>query len=943
MASLSTAGESVHERLFKDAEQQKIKLEKEVKCVLSMPLSNFILKQEYATIFDRYYALISRLQSIRFSNIVNLIQRLIRESIELKDATFNPKINQRAEELAPEKSVFQRLSTNKQYVQEVLSQLKTDMELAECTFKPQIIPRPGEDPNQTSGKGSSEAVHLRLLAEGERLKQDKKKLEEERLSEEMKGLTFKPELVSSYQMTKDRNASGPIHERLNAEGEKLKLEKKKLEDEAKLEESKALTFTPSIPKKSKSIVITKSKDSTDPMASFASPTKTFLNSTAKKSDVFTPKPPATRAASASKVPQRNTTPQRVTSFGKKSSSISKSTESNHDLDVQFEDIYKKVAKTSIKGGKALDDGSDSSYEGEIVDIDQSGESFLIAKKPNKPKSSKSPTSPRSSPKNIKEKSRPKSTGNFAKPTTSSIAGQAPVSNASEETKPFKPFGARGPSPLVKTPVHPSIKAARTNPPSSENSTTVSASKRAASPKTPSTAITQPKLTPSTTKSNGSKASQDDQGSQSVATENGDITSPKAKATPKAVSKPPPVNVSSPPANGQSRSSSAPKQASPTKPPSPVNRLTAEELFKRASMTAVPPPVKATFSASPNLKVAPPKPGPSPSAASSKPLQSPAVGRINVAPSPSASVTSKPAPSPANVSKPAASPAMVTRPPASAASVKKLPEKPADGPVVRVVPRRGKSVILDGQSLGDNAPATESNSSQSTETSNDKVVEANGAETENKGPESAPLPAPESIDVAIAPSINGSIDVIEEVQPVIPPQTAIVDSPMGDNMEFDLQSALEGTKLVDLMDNGTEDDVPGMETSPVVPETVSAPQSDKAHEEQLLMFQDDLLSFVAPATDDVPQPIEADITIENQTVATDIPSENISKENSIVEPVSKPPIRTLPSTKSPTPISAQTPTDGPPAHKVLRGGSRKKSQDQPSLESAVGPLLPRGES
>ena len=34
--------------------------------------------------------------------------------------------------------VFERLSTSKQYMQNILTQIKADLEMSECTFKPDI-------------------------------------------------------------------------------------------------------------------------------------------------------------------------------------------------------------------------------------------------------------------------------------------------------------------------------------------------------------------------------------------------------------------------------------------------------------------------------------------------------------------------------------------------------------------------------------------------------------------------------------------------------------------------------------------------------------------------------------------------------------------------------------------------------------------------------------
>lgn len=87
---------SVHERLFKEGEQRK----KET--ILAMEA----LKQEAETNF-----------------------------------TFSPEINQNSKVVSADAGpVFERLATctSKQYMQEVLMKVKTELELKECTFHPKL-------------------------------------------------------------------------------------------------------------------------------------------------------------------------------------------------------------------------------------------------------------------------------------------------------------------------------------------------------------------------------------------------------------------------------------------------------------------------------------------------------------------------------------------------------------------------------------------------------------------------------------------------------------------------------------------------------------------------------------------------------------------------------------------------------------------------------------
>ena len=61
-----------------------------------------------------------------------------------KDLTFIPATNvvkgdeTTTGETNRQGDVFERLTSSRQYVQEVLSKIKEDMELANCTFKPQL-------------------------------------------------------------------------------------------------------------------------------------------------------------------------------------------------------------------------------------------------------------------------------------------------------------------------------------------------------------------------------------------------------------------------------------------------------------------------------------------------------------------------------------------------------------------------------------------------------------------------------------------------------------------------------------------------------------------------------------------------------------------------------------------------------------------------------------
>ena len=65
----------------------------------------------------------------------------IRRELE-KDLTFTPHVSHGSRTAGdPAKGpVFERLSASRQYVQEILSQIKSEFDLEECTFHPHINP-----------------------------------------------------------------------------------------------------------------------------------------------------------------------------------------------------------------------------------------------------------------------------------------------------------------------------------------------------------------------------------------------------------------------------------------------------------------------------------------------------------------------------------------------------------------------------------------------------------------------------------------------------------------------------------------------------------------------------------------------------------------------------------------------------------------------------------
>jgi len=211
----SPDGENVHDRLFKQAEQKKIELEKE---------------------------------------------RLEREAEIMKDVTFSPAINTytpTTTDADKNTTVFNRLSTNKSYIQDVLKKLKEENDLSECTFKPDLSSSQNKLGVQVN-RNHGEDIYTRLNAEAERLKIEHKKREEERLIEEMKDVTFKPNLVASDRYSTPSRGSDPVYIRLNAEADKHRIEQQKREELKLQEELKEATFTPNIPKSSSNLIQRKS-------------------------------------------------------------------------------------------------------------------------------------------------------------------------------------------------------------------------------------------------------------------------------------------------------------------------------------------------------------------------------------------------------------------------------------------------------------------------------------------------------------------------------------------------------------------------------------------------------------------------------------------------------------------------------------------------------------
>ena len=189
-----------------------------------------------------------------------------------KDITFKPKIiyppMREESEVASNytgDSVFDRLSTSRQYMHNMLAQMKSDMELYDCTFQPhtsasEILAK------SASSQRFSEPVYERLNKEAEVIKQVIVKNEEKVIEKEMMEATFAPKIPKksevlankkhSIERSKSSKSVSPeIHQRLNAEAAAIRTDLMKREELKIKEELKEATFAPHIPISSEKIAL----------------------------------------------------------------------------------------------------------------------------------------------------------------------------------------------------------------------------------------------------------------------------------------------------------------------------------------------------------------------------------------------------------------------------------------------------------------------------------------------------------------------------------------------------------------------------------------------------------------------------------------------------------------------------------------------------------------
>ena len=139
----------------------------------------------------------------------------LRKQLE-KEHTFAPSVpsSNRSNADSPTKgAVFERLSASRQYVHEILSQVKTEFELDNCTFRPEI--------NKTAesvSQKNSEPAYLRLSAEAQRFREENAKRQAKKQEEELVDCTFSPVIdknSTKVTISKRGDRKGTVFDRLS--------------------------------------------------------------------------------------------------------------------------------------------------------------------------------------------------------------------------------------------------------------------------------------------------------------------------------------------------------------------------------------------------------------------------------------------------------------------------------------------------------------------------------------------------------------------------------------------------------------------------------------------------------------------------------------------------------------------------------------------------------
>eukprot|EP01041_Mallomonas_annulata_P009865 gene9865-20524_t len=189
---------------------------------------NSMSPKEYVSVYDRLYE-----QGEQRKRELE-IERQLRKQEEEKELNFNPRMhshtNQNASHLhspsythSSYKSssssldgdkdqrvqVVERLTAGRHYVQEILTQLKSEYELRDCTFKPEISPASAVK----AGQRCIKPVHERLSDDADKFKEMAKKRQEHYKAKELEECTFTPLIPTSDYLAPNRS-SKDVFERL---------------------------------------------------------------------------------------------------------------------------------------------------------------------------------------------------------------------------------------------------------------------------------------------------------------------------------------------------------------------------------------------------------------------------------------------------------------------------------------------------------------------------------------------------------------------------------------------------------------------------------------------------------------------------------------------------------------------------------------------------------
>jgi hypothetical protein len=130
-----------------------------------------------------------------------------------KEHTFAPTVpsNHRSHSDSPTKgAVFERLSASRQYVHEILSQVKTEFELDNCTFRPEI----NKVSDDIGEKKHTEPAYVCLSAEANRFREENAKRQAAKQEEEMVACTFSPAIDKKSTKITQRGGRATVFDRL---------------------------------------------------------------------------------------------------------------------------------------------------------------------------------------------------------------------------------------------------------------------------------------------------------------------------------------------------------------------------------------------------------------------------------------------------------------------------------------------------------------------------------------------------------------------------------------------------------------------------------------------------------------------------------------------------------------------------------------------------------